>query len=300
MNVAGYMAAMRTTTQVLLQDSIVHRRDIPTIIACLKNGATMNEFILHNAHSDFDMLQAIISHCPDVIHIKNGLILTVLRVDYKNNRDKIRYILENCKVSMNAGLSSVMLDAVRGGDQDMVEYLCNNWEIALITPLVVAAKECQYDIMKFIFNKGTFNSNTLNIALCDTIFTNVECLGKTQQLKNVVSFLLKNGATTSAPLLKMCAYKSITLKDFTILTTLMCFHDLKDIMHNIEVYASHTTSIEQWTSCVVDAFNMSRASRKIVKGFRVRRRLNLARCLFRNKAIYSPALVYTVISHSGL
>lgn len=294
------MVAMRKMEQQLLVESIVNRRDIPTVIKCLQHGAEMNEYILLNAHNDSEMLHAIVSNCPHVITINDGMIFTMLRHNYKRNKNKIRYLLENCSISVNAGLSSIILDAIRYKDIEMVKFISKKWDAALATPFVVAAKECQYDIVKFLFEHGTFTKNTLDIALCDAIFTNVDMLNKKEELKRIVAFLMKNGATKSAPLLKLCAYKSMLQQDFTVLITLMSFYDLHNIMQNLEEYSSNTMSIELYLRLVADAFRLQKAAKKIVHGFRVRRRLNLVRCIFRNKEVYSPSLAFIIARQSGL
>lgn len=291
---------MRRMNECFLIDSIINRRDISAVICCMRSGAYVNEFLLHNVVNDINMLCAIINHSKHVIEIRSGMIFTVLRQDYQGKRDVIKYLLERCRVSQGAGVSSILLDAVRHGDMDMVGFITNRWNVVLTTPLVVAAQECQYDILRFLYKKGTFATNTLDIALCNTIFTNVELLKKKEQLTKVVSFLFKNGATRTAPLLKMCAFKSLIHNDFTILTIMLSFYELKDIMNNLDSYTTDAPSIETWENCVANAFRLQRAAIKIVHGFRVRRRLNLVRCIFHNKAVYSPTLAYIIAKEGGL
>jgi hypothetical protein len=265
----------------------------------MRAGVHMNEFLLYNAVNDIDMLSAIIQNCKHVIKIRSGIIFTVLRQNYKDKRDTIKYLLETCKVSNEASIGTLMLDAIHHGDMEMVRFICHNWDMALTTPLVVAAKECQYDILRFIFNRGSFEKNTLDVALCDTVYTKVELLSQKQQLIQIVSFLLKNGATASAPLLKLCAYQSKTQNDFTVLTTLLTFYNLHDIVRNVEDYALHGITPQMWLNCVADAFRLQKTAQKIVHVFRVRRRLHLARCIYRMN-VYSPQLVYIIAKTSNL
>lgn len=289
---------MTNIQERLCMDAIIHRRDIPSIIECLRAGARMNEFLLYNAVNDYDMLSAIIQNCKRVIKIRTGMVFTVLRHNYKNKRNTIKYLLEKCRVSKEAGIATLILDAIRHGDMEMVKFIIDKWDISLITPLIVAAKECRYDILRFIFNKGSFQTNTLYHALYETVVTNVEFVRKTQQLIQIVSFLLKNGATASAPLLKLCAAKSTTQNDFKVLTTLLTFCNLHDIVRNVDEYAIHVTP-EIWLNCIADAFRQQRASHKIVHLFRVRRRLHLALCLH-NMNIYSPDIFYVIATTGKL
>lgn len=279
-------------------DSIIHRRDIPSVIECMHAGAKMNEFLLYNAINDVDMLSAIIQNCKHVIKIKTGMIFAVLSHNYKHKRDTIKYLLETCRVSKEANIDTLLLDAIRHGDMEMVMFISQKWDVSLTTPLIVAAKECQYTILKYIFNKGSFQQNTLNIALCETVALNFEFLNKTQQLIQIVSFLLKNGATTSVPLLKFCAYKSVKQNDFRLLTTMLTFCNLHDIVCNIENYTFTVTS-ETWLNCVANAFRLRKAAQKVIHMFRVRRRLHLALCIHRMN-VYSPHLVYIIAKTGNL
>jgi hypothetical protein len=295
------MVVLRKMEQDLFIHSLIQKRDIPTVIGCLKNGAIVNENILYSVHTDFEMLYTIITNYPHTIDINYGMIFTALCYNYRRNRPSIKYLLANCNVSLNANVSSVMQEAICNDDMDMVQFICSHWDIALTTPFIVAVKECKFEIMKFLFSKGKFNSTVLDIALCQTIFSNVEWLNKLAHLKRVVAFLLKNGAEKSTALLKLCIYKSITQRDFTILITLLSFYNLADVMKNIDSYASRTMPLDTLTVCVADAFRLQRAAKTIVHSFRVRRRLLLAHCIYHsNNAVYSPSLVFTIAKHGGL
>lgn len=295
------MVGMRKMEQALLVQSIVNRGDTDTAIRCLENGAKMNEYILMNAIRDFDMLRSIIENCPHTIKIRDGMVLTVLRQNYVGNRDKIWYILEKCEVSVGAGLSAIIVDAVQHGDIDMVKYICRKWVVTTLpTALIAAAKTCEYDIMKYIFTLKEFNVATLNVALCNAIYENVELVSRRKRLVKTVAFLLKNGATSSALLLKMCIRKSMISNDFTVFKTLLSFYDLKSIVHHLEEYATDVAP-EFWMQCIVEVLNMQRAAKKIAKSFKARRRLNLARCIYHShRGIYSPALVFTIATHGDL
>ena len=294
------MVAMRKIEDCLIVDAIVHRRDIPTVINCLKSGVIASEYLLYNAREDFEMLRAIVFNCSHVIEIKGGMIFTFFCMNFENNRDKLWLLLKNCKVSVEHGLSTLVENAICHGDIEMVCYICNNWDIILTIPLVVAAKQCQYDILKFILSKEKFNANTLDIALCEGIFCNVEVLEKREQLKKVVALLCCNGANVTSLLLKFCAYKSMIVNDFLVFTTLLSFFDLKYVIMHIEEFASATTHVNTWLECTANAFRLQKAAKKIVHGFRVNRRLNLARCIYSNKSIYTPALVFAIAMHGGL
>jgi hypothetical protein len=295
------MIGMRKMEQALLVQSIVHRGDTDTAIRCLESGAKMNEYILMNAIRDFDMLRSIIKNCPHTIKIRDGMVLTVLRQNYVSNRDKIWYVLENCEVSVGAGLSAIIVDAVQYGDMDMVKYICKKWDVeTLPAALIVAAKVCQYEIMRYLFTLKEFNTATLNVALCNAIYENVEISSRRKRLVKIVAFLLKNGATSSALFLKMCAQKSMTTNDSTVFKTVLSFYDLKSIVHHLEEYATDVAP-EFWMQCIVEVLNMQRAATKIANSFKARRRLNLARCIYHShRAIYSPALVFTIATHGGL
>jgi hypothetical protein len=205
-----------------------------------------------------------------------------------------------CKVSVSHGFAGLLLTTIRHGDLQMVQFMCNNWEVVLNNPLIVAARHCHYNIVKFILSKGMFNVNTLDIALSDGIFANIESIAKKEQLKKIVAILCKHGASKTTSLLKLCAFMSLNNQDFEVLITLLSFYDLKNVMMHLESYASGTTSCEKWLEYVADAFRLQKAAKKIVHGFRVHRRLNLARCIYSNKSIYSPALVFTIARYGGL
>ena len=295
------MVVIRKMEQDLFIHSLINKRDIPTVIGCLKNGAIVNENILYTVHTDFDMLYTIITNYPHTIDIDYGMIFTALCYNYRKNRPSIKYLLASCNVSLNANVSSIMQEAICNDDLDMVQFICSRWNIALTTPFIVAVKECKFEIMKFLFSKGKFNNSILDIALCQAIFSNVELLKKREHLKRVVAFLLNNGADRSAPLLKMCIYKSMTQRDFTVLITLMSFYNLADVMKNIESYALHAMPLDTLTLCVADAFRLQRAAKTIVHSFRVRRRLLLARCIYHsNNAVYSPSLVFIIAKYGDL
>lgn len=291
---------MRKMEDSLIINAIIHRRDVSTVINCLKSGVEVSEFLLYNARSDVEMLHAIVLNCSHVIEIKNGMIFTYLCMNYIGNRNIIWFLLNMCKVSVGHGFGGLLLTAIHNGDLDMVQFMCNNWEVVLNNPLVVAARHCQHNIVKFILSKGLVNVNTLDIALSDAIFANIESTAKTEQLKKVVALLCKHGASKTTSLLKLCAFMSLNNQDFEVLITLLSFYDLKDVIKHLESYASGTTSCEQWLEFVADAFRLQKAVKKIVHGFRVHRRLNLARCIYSNKSIYSPALVYTIARYGGL
>jgi hypothetical protein len=293
------MVAMRKIEDCLIVDAIVHRRDIPTVINCLKSGVKASEYLLYNARLDFEMMCAIVFNSSHVIEIKSGMIFTFLCMNFKDNRDKLWFILMNCKVSVGCGLSTVVENAICHGDIEMTWYICNNWDIILTTPLVLAAKQCQYDILKFILSLGIFSKTTLDVALCDAIFYNVE-VAKREQLKKVVALLCNNGATVTTSLLKMCAYNSIIVNDFLVITTLLSFFDLKFVIMHIEEFANAETTINMWLECIADAFRLQKAAKKIVHGFRVNRRLYLARGIYSNKSIYTPALTFAIAMHGGL
>lgn len=294
------MVVMRTMNECLCVNAIIHRKDIPTVIGCLRSGVVMNEFILHNAVSNHEMLYAIIQNSSNVISINHGMIFTLLRQDYKHNRDVIWYLLSKCIVSRNAGLSALVLDAIQFGDLNMVQFITGNWNISLPTPLVVAAKECQYDIMKFLLCKGTFQVNTLDVAMTDAINNNVVFLDRKERLKQIVSLLFKKGATKSDVILKLCAYKSLIQRDFSVLTHVLSFYNLKTIVENIDDYATNMLATDDWFGFVADAFRLQRAAIKIVHCFRIRRRLTLARCIYRKTDVYSPSLVFMIAKQVGL
>jgi hypothetical protein len=291
---------MRTIADCLITEAIIHRRDIPTVINCLQNGVKANEYLLYNARSNIEMLCAILFNCSHVIEIKGGMIFTFLCTNFKDNRDTVWLLLENCKVRECHGLSCLLETAISHGDMELTGYICNNFDIILTIPLGVAAKECQYNILKFILSKGMFNVNILDIALSEAISLNVEVLEKREQLKKVVALLCNNGAKVTTPLLKMCALQSTKVNDFGVFTTLLSFFDLKYVIMHIEEFANATTHVNTWLECIADAFRLQKAAKKIVHGFRVRRRLNLTRCIFRNKSYYTPALVFAIAVHGGL
>ncbi len=288
--------------QALLVESLVHRRDTDTAVRCLANGAKMNEYILMNAIRDFDMLYSVIKNCPHTIKIRDGMVLTVLRQDYLRNRAKLWYILDTCEVCVEAGVSAILIDAVKHGDMEMVQYICRKWVVRTIpTGLVEAAKACQYEVMRYLLNLKKCKKVTLDVALCNAIYSNVELVARKKRLVKIVAFLLKNGATGSMPLLKMCANKSMITNDFTVFKTLLSFYDLKGIVESFEDFATDGLPTTFWMQCIAEVHNMQRAAKKIAKSFKAMRRLNLARCIYKsNHAIYSPSLVYTIAKHGGL
>jgi hypothetical protein len=294
------MVSIRKMEDSLLELTLVHRRDIPTVARCVKHGAIVNEFMLFQAHADIDMLRAIIENCTHVIKVKKCIILTVLTSHFEANKDKLWLILRHCKVSMGAGITNLLNNAVYYGDSEMVEFIVNNWDVSLISAVVTAAKACQYQILNFLLKKARYNRSTIEVALCDALSENVDRLDKTKQLCKIVALLMNNGAQPSLPLLKLCAFKSLKYRDFNVLITLLSFYDLKDVMNNIESYAGNTTSVEEWMTFVADAFRLQRAAKKIAHSFVVRRRLNLVRCIYRNKAVYSPSLVFVIAFHGKL
>jgi hypothetical protein len=297
------MVALRKMEHDLFIHCLVNRRDIPMVIHCLKNGAVVDENILYTIHTDFDMLYTIITNYPNTIDISSGMIFTALCYNYRRNRPSIMYLLKNCRVPLGAGISMIMQEAVRDDDIDMVKFIDSKWDIALTTPFMLAAKECKFEIMKFLFSKGKFDKNTLDNALNQAISRNVQVLKKQENLKRVVAFLMKNGADKSSHLLKICIHDSMSMvqQDFTVLITLLSFYNLADVMMNIESYALHAMPIDILTLCVADAFKLQRATKKIVQSFKVRRRLILVRCIYQSyKALYSPALVFTIAKHGGL
>ncbi len=294
------MIAMRKMEQSLLVNAIIHRRDIPTVVNCLKQGYEMNEYLLFNARDNRPLMQAIVSNCSHTIEIRSGMIFTALRPNYKDNRDIIGFLLKKCNVSVNAGIQPLLLDAIRNGDTKMVQFICDKWQVVLTSPLVVAARSCRYSITKFILNKGLFTTSTLDIALCDAVFANIDIVANTERLKKIVALLCNQGATKTLPMLKMCAFKSMNNNNFEVFEEFLSFFDLKHVMEHLDELISESTPADFWMDVVADAFRKQKAVKKIVYAFRVHRRLNLARCLFSNKLIYSPSLVFTIAKHGGL
>ena len=295
------MVEMRKMEQDLFIQSLVNRRDIPMIIRCLKNGAVVNENILYTVHADFELLYTIITNYPHTINITAGMIFTALCYNYRRYRPSIKYLLEKCNVLLGAGISLIMQEAVHNSDIKMVQFILDKWDIALTIPFNIAAKECKFEIMKLLFDRGQFNKSVLDIALCQAIFANVQLLKKKESLKRTVAFLLKHGADKSSDVLKMCINMSLITTDFTVLITLLSFYDLAHVMMNIEDYASQGMPVYILTLCVADAFRLQRAAKTIVHAFRVRRRLVLARCIYQsNKLVYSPAFVFAIAKHGNL
>ncbi len=94
----------------------------------------------------------------------------------------------------------------------------------------------------------------------------------------------------------MCAL--ISINDFSVLKTVLTFYDLKQLVRTVE--ASTVTSVDDWMMFIADAYRMQKAAKTIVNCFRVRRRLILARCIYREPTIYSPTLVFIIARHGGL
>jgi hypothetical protein len=273
------------------------------VLARVESGVDVTENHLYNAVKYIDILVILIAHSKSVIEIQTGMVVDELMRDYAKNKEIVKFIIHNCNVAGYRELFNVLIKAIEEGDFDMVKFLLDGdyfgSEFSFEFAIVQSARYCHIDIIKYMYKKCNIPLDCIDRALESAIDNNAGKVSMRRgDLAKVISFLADNGATVKNTSIARWMYVN---GDITILALLLSYCDVQTVVDNLW---GNPTTIQEDTAIIEKAMAVNGAARNIAitlkKVYKAKRRLSLARVLYRNMGSYSPALANTIAIHGGL
>lgn len=275
----------------VLFTAIIHD-DYEGIISLISKGAYVDEKFFHSCikHNRIHLISLMIEKYEYIITVSKPLLYK-LCMKYTSNRQLLWYILNTCSVHCMFDLFEPLLHASIHGDLDMIKLIIHRFSFAiniLQSPFFWAAKSGHLHIVVYILNVcGSIDRIHISNTLLNVVH---DCCNKMSRIYNcapIIRLLAQQKECT----LFHCVEKCYKKQNAFILALLIPY-----LPHG---FFAQETSANLFV--IINAFKLRCATRRIIRSFKINRRLVLAKTLFKSMNImYSPSIVEVIAKHGRL